>query len=160
MPRHVRPQPGDYFAVALSSKDAPEPALPPAFGQVLSLEAAALNSVACAFWPEYNDDVAGILATRPISIEIVTPDLLKRKIWPILGNAPVVVPLTLRGYEQYRDKEWVGAEIVGSGNIRELLMAWRGLVPWDDFHDPNYLDGLLLPGMKPPPTARYKRTGA
>ena len=119
-----------------------------------------MDSVACAFWPESKSDVTALLASPPISVQLVTPDLLRRKVWPIRGNAPVVVPMRLRTYEPFRSKEWVGAKIRGSGNMRELLLAYRGLAAWNDFHDPHYLDSLLLPGILPPPTAKYRRTEA
>jgi hypothetical protein len=44
--------------------------------------------------------------------------------------------------------------------MRQFLLAYRGLADWDDFHDPHYLNALLLPGKRPPRTARYGRTGA
>ena len=160
MPRHVKPQPGDYFEVALQSKELPAPAQPSACGQVLSVEPDAMDSVACAFWPEYKTDIGAVLASTPISVQLVTPELLRRRVWPIRGNAQVLVPAKLRSYEQYRAHGWVGAKIRGSSGIRELLLAYRGLSAWDDFNDPHYLDSLLLAGQKAPLTARYKRAGA
>jgi hypothetical protein len=109
MARHAHPQPGDYFEVALNSEETPAPAQPSACGQVLSLEPDAMNSVACAFWPEYRQDIGEILGSTPISVQLVTPDLIHRRVWPIRGNAQVRVPPELRTYEQYRAKEWVGA---------------------------------------------------
>ena len=160
MPRFAKPQAGDYFEVVLNSKELVEPAKPSACGQVLSVEADALNSVACAFWPEYQEDVQNLLRSRPISVQLVTSDLLRRKVWPIRGNAQVSVPIELRLYEAHRASEWVGAKIVGSGAIRELFLAYRGLAPWDDFADPRYLNTLLVPGLSAPPAARYKSAGA
>ena len=157
MPRYPKPQPGDYFDVPLVPDDCSEEAVPPAFGQVLSLEPSAMNSVACAFWPERAGDVESLLSQKPIAVQLVTPDLLRDQQWPIRGNGACSVPMQYRRYEQFRAAEWVGAKVVGSGIIRELLLAFRGLALWDDFADPTYLDRLLLPGVSPPPCARYKR---
>ena len=65
-----------------------------------------------------------------------------------------------RPYEQFRNEEWVGVKIVGSSIIRNLLLAFRGFALWDDFADPLYLNGLLLPGVNPPSCARYKHASA
>jgi hypothetical protein len=44
------------------------------------------------------------------------------------------------------------SQIVGS-----LLSAYHGLIAWDWLHDPRYYEKLLLPGVKVPPTIRYKK---
>jgi hypothetical protein len=160
MARYAKPQAGDYFEVPLLPEGMTQPVAPPAFGQVLSVEPQAMSSIACAFWPERSVDVASLLRQKPIAVQLVTSDLLRRKQWPIGGNAATSVPEQYRPYEQFRVAEWVGAKIVGAGNIRELLLAFRGLALWDNFADPQYLNGLLLPGVGPPSCARYKRARA
>jgi hypothetical protein len=160
MPRYRKPQPGDYFEVPLLPDGFAKAVLPPAFGQVLSLETSAMNSVACAFWPERTADVESLLRQKPVAVQLVTSDLLRNKHWPICGNAAISVPVQYRPYERFRSAEWVGAKIVGSGIMRGLLLAFRGLALWDDYADPHYLNGLLLPGVSPPMCARYKRARA
>jgi len=47
-------------------------------------------------------------------------------------------------------------KIVGSANIAEFLNAYYGLVPWDDWADPNYLDKLLISPDKKPKNIIFK----
>ncbi len=85
------------------------------------------------------------------SVQFVTPDLLKEGYWPICENRQIVIDV-----EQYMPlmsleaTGYVGASIVGSGNIQEFLNAYYGLCPWDEWHDPKYLDKLLVDGKKRP----------
>lgn len=93
----------------------------------------------------------------PIAVLLVTPDLLNKRIWPIPSHGePKVLPQD-RPYE--RKAKWVGAKIIGSGNIEKFLAAYHGLAPWDDGHDPNYLDKLLLPGTPRPANVVLSREG-
>ena len=146
-------RPGDYFTVPLEDST-PGPF---ALGQVLSVEPQALNSCGCAFWPSVAGDHVRQLCTPPIIVTLVTPDLLKSKIWKILGNAAVTVPTRARKYEAFRKSGWVGAKIIGSGIVRSALRAYNGLEYWDDFADPEYVSKLLQPGVGVPSHARFKR---
>jgi hypothetical protein len=38
----------------------------------------------------------------------------------------------------------------------EFAEAFRGLIPWDDWADPNYLDKLLISPDLKPKKLRYK----
>ncbi len=119
-----------------------------AMGQLLGYEGAALKSFGCAFYDLRSTGDAVLPAALPqeklIAILLVTPDLLKRGYWPIVGQRAIATPVAVRPYEKYREKRWVGAKIIGSANVEALLNAFYGFAPWDAFHDPNYLDGLLL----------------
>ena len=148
---------GDYFDVLLPCKNADEPQVLPAFGQILSIETGALNSVACAFWPESRLEPNSILRSPPLAVHLVTPDLLWNKEWAIRGNSEILVSRESRPYEAYRKAGWVGCKVIGSSNIRALLRAYRGLEYWDDWADPRYLDNLLSPGFPRPSHAKFKR---
>ncbi len=160
MPRFARLTTGDYFDVALDYQERVPPIDSHGLGQIVSLELDDLGCAACAFWPERGASVLEQLASPPISVQLVTPELLLRRVWPIRGNAPVLIEPELRQYEQFRSEGWIGAKIIGAGIIRQLLSACRGFVPWDQFHDPKYLDSLLAPGVSPPSTVRYTRAEA
>ena len=41
-------------------------------------------------------------------------------------------------------KPVIGAKIIGSGIVNEFVEAFYGLVPWDDWKAPHYLDSLLI----------------
>lgn len=145
--KRQRPKEGDVFAVRLDDGSY-------ALGQMLGHEPQALNSFGCAFYDLRSTGVPVLPPALPqdklIAVLLITPDLLKRGHWPIVGQQPITTPLSVRPYEKYREKRWVGAKIIGSANVAALLNAFYGLALWDKFHDPNYLDGLLLdPALKP-----------
>lgn len=137
---------GDIFEISLENEER-------AFGQLLSVEPKALNSVGVALWEPSTSCHIDVLKSPPIAVLLVTPDLLKKGSWPIIGNSSPVVPLQLRPYEQFRSKAWVGVKIIGSGIIEEFMSACAGLQPWNEWANPHYLDGLLIPGAVRPARA-------
>lgn len=157
--KRQRPEAGDIFGVPL-----PNGAL--CVGQVLARERQALNSIGCAFYcaaVRAGDSLAGIpelLRQRPIAILLTTPDLLNKGHWPILGRHAIQISIQEIPYERFRSKAWVGAKINGSGIVEDFLAAFFGLAPWDEYKDPNYLDGLLLPGrLRPDNVVLSKKQG-
>jgi hypothetical protein len=147
---------GDYFSIPLHESDSVQGERPLGLGQILSLEKDALNSYGCAFWPFLEEDVVSQLATPPAIVTLVTPDFLKSRLWKVQGNAPVSVAERERRYEKFRERDWVGAKILGSGIIRSALRAFHGLEYWDQFAEPDYLTRLLQPTTEIPKNARFK----
>lgn len=136
-------KPGDIFGIPLPDESM-------GIGQVLSLEPDALNSVGCVFFAA-SASLSGLKgALEPIAALLVTPDLLKRGTWPVKSQGPVFLEPEERPYEIHRATRWVGVRVTGSAIVQEFLAAYQGLVPWDAWHDPNYLDSLLLPGVSRP----------
>lgn len=135
--------PGDIFGVPL-----PDGSM--GVGQVLSLEPDALNSVGCVFVSAIVGPQGLSGEPRPIAALLITPDLLKSGVWPVKASAPVLLPREEWPYEPYRASHWVGVKVTGSGIVRALLAAYHRLTPWDDWQDPNYLDSLLLAGVRRP----------
>jgi hypothetical protein len=140
---------GDVFLVSLN--DASH-----CVGQVLNITKSALNSCICAFFdvrlPEGAREVHTPLNEgNLIAVQFVTPDLLKKGYWPVIDKRDVAVDvektIPLRRYEQ---EGFVGAKVIGSGIIREFLSAYYALRPWDTWHDPGYLDKLLVSRDKRP----------
>ncbi len=126
-----------------------------AVGQIVGREAGALNSASVAFFdqrcdrPEDAPDLP-LALDRVISVVFSTRDLLDSWTWRVVGNQPVTVPKRLLPHEATRASGWTGAKVIGSGILRQFLDAYFGLAPWDDWHDPTYLDRLLLsPDKKP-----------
>ena len=132
-------------------------------GQIVGREAFVLNSVSCAFFDfrvsgAIDVDSARILPTNKIfSVLFVTRDLLDSGKWKIVGSCPVSVSKELLPYEDLREKHFVGASVRGAGIVKKFLDAFYGLRPWDDWHDPNYLDKLLLSPSKKPSSLVYKK---
>ena len=145
MPRQ-KPREGDIFEIPLENGEA-------AIGQALSLEPQALNSIGCAFWEPSNSPNPEQIDHPPISALLITPELLKRGIWKIISNRPPTLPTSLRPYEQFRARHWIGATIAGSGIITKFMQSCAGLRPWNKQADPNHLDELLLPGVARPQRA-------
>jgi|SRR5688500_10520446 len=136
-------EPGDIFGIPL-----PDGSM--GTGQVLSLEPDALNTVGCAFFAAKVGPNGFSGSVEPIAALLVTPDLLKSGVWPVKSKAPVFLELHERPYESFRASRWVGVKVTGSGIVQEFLAAYHGLEPWDAWHDPSYLDSLLLPGVARP----------
>jgi hypothetical protein len=85
-----------------------------------------------------------------ISLITCTIDKLNNNSWAIIGNKITEIPFSLFPNEQFRNKGWVGAKTYGSAIVEIFLDAFYGLVPWDDFADPFYLDKLLFEPSKKP----------
>lgn len=127
-------------------------------GQVLSAEPEALNSVGCALFDQRSD---GQTLVQPrlanlFSLLLTTRDLLDAGEWKILATFPVEVPRKRFPFEALRSSGFVGAKIIGSGIVAEFANAFCGLVPWDDWADPNYLDQFLLGPELKPKTLKFK----
>lgn len=143
--KRQRPKIGDVFSVELSDGDY-------VTGQVVGREREVLNSITCAFFgtklgePASGLDSAGAL----ISCLFVSADLLNRGKWKITGNESISIAQEDQPFEHLRSNGWVGAKMMGSGNVEEFLNAYHRLCYWDDWHDPTYLDALLIdPSAKP-----------
>jgi hypothetical protein len=74
-----------------------------------------------------------------------------------VGSRPVSVPKESLPYEALREKNFVGASVRGSGIVNKFLNAFYSLHAWDDWHDPNYLDKLLISPTMKPSSLIYKR---
>lgn len=149
---------GDVFVVEMGDGRC-------AVGQIVGREAGVLNSVSVAFFDqrcERPEDAPHLPLTldRVISVVFSTRDLLDSWTWRVVGNRPVVVPQHLLPYEATRASGWVGAKVIGSGNLRKFLDAYFGLRAWDDWHDPEYLDRFLLSPDKKPKTVILKAAKA
>lgn len=153
--KRQRPKERDVFAVPLADGSY-------AVGQILGYEGEALNSFGCAFYDLRSSGEPRLPAALPqeklIAIVLVTPDLLKRGYWPIVGQQAIATPVAVRPYEAYRAKDWIGVKVIGSAIVGDFLNAFYGLAPWDDYADPEYLDGLLLDrSLKPKHVVLTKR---
>lgn len=133
-------------------------------GQVIAREREILNSVCCAFFGHRIKgeggrlDVDSLLLDDPFSILLVTRDLLDRGVWLVVGNLPVRVGVEQIPYKRFRATQFVGAKVTGSAIVSEFVNAYFGLVAWDDWKDPAYLDSLLLSPEKKPKNLILRRS--
>lgn len=124
-------------------------------GQVIGGKAI-LNSVSIALFCDRcagPDDALEVNLSRAnaFSALFVTRDLLDSGTWQVVGNRPVLFSQSELPWEHTRTRNWVGAKVSGSANVGRLVNAYFGLAAWDDWHDPKFLDSLLLsPDRKPP----------
>lgn len=92
----------------------------------------------------------GLYAPDLLAALFVTRDLLDSGDWKVMSSG---MPPSIDAFidlPSIRRKGYVGVEIVGSRNVISLLNAFHRLVPWNSFHDEDYLDSLMLPGVKRP----------
>jgi hypothetical protein len=156
-PKRQKPSEGDVFVAPLMDGSN-------CAGQLLKITPQALNSYVCAFFDvRVPDGSVGveldINACTPFAVLFVTPESLKKGHWPICGNARLAVDIEryipLRELEA---NEFIGTTIVGSGIIRKFLNAYYGMLPWDDWHDPEYLDKLLVARDRRPANVIWKKS--
>ena len=145
-------KPGDVFLV--TQKDGVC-----SVGQVLSRMME--NVVSCAFYDirvpcngaqgpfDLDDD-------RAIASLSVTKEQLDFGAWRVVGNQAIALGPEAWPNEQCRAQRWVGAKIYDAAIAEELLNAYNGLVPWDDWKDPEYLDKLLVNPDRKPKHLLYK----
>jgi hypothetical protein len=124
-------------------------------GQVLGREPSALNSVGIVLfdskgvWQE-SDVLPDCDWDSVFSVMLVTKDLLDSGRWSVLAHKPLKIPFDGMPYEELRSRGFVGAKIRGSANVEEFVNAFYGLMPWDDWYVPNYLDDFLISIEKKP----------
>jgi hypothetical protein len=145
--KQIQPwKPGDVFAVVQRDGVC-------SVGQVLT--EMMKNVVSCAFYdvrvpcenskPPYDLRIGRLIAVLSLSRE-----RLDFGQWKVLGHQDIALPRELWPNEEFRDDLWVGSKVHDASIAEELLDAFNGLVAWDDWHDPEYLDKLLAhPDQKP-----------
>jgi hypothetical protein len=139
---------GDWFCVPL--RDGSN-----SLGQVVEHRDLVFNSVLCAFFParyreaEFHIDQESTDGAL-LSLLLVTRDLLDAGVWLVVAPGQPVEFSRHIDLAALRARRFVGVDIIGSGIIINFLEAYHGLYPWNGFHRPDYLDGLLIsPDRKP-----------
>jgi hypothetical protein len=124
-------------------------------GQVIGRTPGLLNSVAIALFDCKKNWAAGevfpaLTVDLIFSAIYVTRDLLDSGRWAVIGDQRVGLSAELQPYEHLRDRGFIGAKVRGSANVEEFANAFYGLMPWDDWYVPDYLDEFLLSADKKP----------
>lgn len=118
-------------------------------GQVVGREPGLLNSVAIALFDSKKawaaeDHFPALSIDLAFSAIYVTRDLLDSGRWAIIEDQRVGIPEEMKPYENLRNNGFISAKVRGSANVEEFANAFYGLMPWDDWHEPDYLDAFLL----------------
>lgn len=129
--------------------------------QLVGREAEVLNSVSVAIFDQRFDAPAEAMGAdlneaRAFAIVFTTRDLLDGGTWKVVAHRPVEVSPGSLPFEHTRASGWLGAEVIGSGIVVDFVNAYFGLAPWDDWHDPSFLDKLLVSPDKKPSNVRLK----
>jgi hypothetical protein len=141
---------GNYFSIELEPNKY-------GIGQVISAEKSCMNSVLCAFFADTIETLEMPSADLSlISIQLTTRDLLDNHSWIVFSKGDPLDVVDLFPIDKLRENDYIGAKIIGSANMAELLMAYNCLTPWNDFHQPDYLDKLLVNGVNRPAAALFK----
>jgi hypothetical protein len=143
---------GSVFAIKLDNNKY-------VIGQVLDLRS--VNCVRCAVFDEVFDSLEDIVLphtckiTDVISLVEVTREQLDYGVWIVIGNRKVEIPLKQFPNEQYRSSNWIGAKTFDAALLEDFVNAYYVLIPWDDWHDPNYLNRFLIDASKKPVNLIY-----
>ncbi len=129
-------------------------------GQVLDVMMK--NVVSCAFFDirvpcESAHGQYDLNPGRLIAVLSVSREQLDYGKWRVVGSQEVTLARELWPNEEHRGRLWVGAKVHDASIAEELLDAYNGLVPWDDWHDPAYLDTLLAHPDRKPKHVIYRR---
>lgn len=128
-------------------------------GQVISREKAALNSILCAFTlrdPSSLETSTQLAFDDIVSVQLTSDEYLADGRWKLLGQRPLPTFECVFDIQGAREDGFIGSKVIGCAIIESLLNACRCLEPWDDWHDPQYLDGLLVSPDRKPDLVLYK----
>ena len=120
------------------------------------------NVLSCAFYDIRVPcaDVSGTFVLdegRLIAALSVTREQLDCGKWRVVGHQPISLNRGVWPNERCREQLWVGAVVYDAAIAEDLLDAYNGLIPWDDWHDPEYLDKLLAAPDRKPKHVVYKK---
>ena len=142
-------RPGDVFCVPLGDDSY-------VLGQVLVTENCPMKSLLCGFYDVRTSELdklrersAALASLTPITIQLVTPELFKSGVWPIVASTAPAHVEKYWGLNKLRRRDFIGLPALGAGIIRKFLMACYGLYPWDGPAEAGYFDRLLLNRPRP-----------
>ena len=94
-----------------------------------------------------------------IAAMFITEESLDKGFWPIIQQG-IVNKNILKQYfpniDLIEQGNIIGINTEGSAIIDDFIKAYFSLAPWDDWHDPEYLDKLLISPDKKPDSLIYK----
>lgn len=94
-----------------------------------------------------------------IAAIFITEESLDKGFWPIIQQG-IVNKSILKQYfpniDLIEQGNIIGINTEGSAIIDDFIKAYFSLAPWDDWHDPEYLDKFLISPDKKPENLIYK----
>ena len=94
-----------------------------------------------------------------IAAMFITEESLDKGFWLIIQQG-IVNKNILKQYfpniDLIEQGNIIGINTEGSAIIDDFIKAYFSLAPWDDWHDPEYLDKLLISPDKKPENLIYK----
>ena len=141
---------GDVFAIPISNDKY-------ALGQIVGQEPELMKSVAIALFDQSFDSIDDIEipflcnSNKIYSVLFVTLNHIENGKWCVLGGGSTIdIDADKMPFEHTRSSGFIGAKVVGSGIVNDFVNAFFGLILWDDWNDPLYLDSLLISTDKKP----------
>lgn len=137
----------DVFAVSLKDGEY-------GIGHVLDLQMS--NVVRVAIYNLKVKDYSTVQWDTAIKFENViallatTKEQLDYGVWKIIHELDYNIPKEIFPNEQFRKSGWIGAKIYDAALIEKFINAYHGLIFWDSWPDPNYLDKYLINIEKKP----------
>ena len=106
------------------------------------------------------DTAPNVTRDNVIARVALTREQLAYGAWTVLGVAPAISRKDEFPNEAFARNGYVGARVYDAAIAEEFLAAFHALVPWDDWHDPRYLDNWLVSPDKKPNNLRYKHSAS
>ena len=132
---------GDIFKITLSDGTY-------CLGRAVKHEPKAMNSLICAIYKtrlSAEDENFCLIDDDLISVLFVTRYSLDWGIWKVIGKTESAFAVEkYLNYDEAVNNKFVGTTITGCGNVNKLMEAYYCLRPWNSFHNPKFLDGLLI----------------
>jgi len=147
-------KPNDVFAIPLINGKY-------AIGHVLDQNFP--NAVRIALYDEVinnfeNTDITGLIDNNSlISLIEVTREQLDYGVWKAIGSKRTAIPIDKYANEQFRKNKMINSIVYDAGLAEDFVNSFYGLLPWDDWYDPNYLDEFLISLSKKPNNLLYKK---
>ena len=112
------------------------------------------NVVYCALTDRrVSSCTSGAPTLRPddvVALVALTREQLDFGAWPLLGLSSLIATSRDFANERFAASAYAGAKIYDAALAEDFLAAFHALRPWDDWHDPHYLDAWLVsPSRKP-----------
>ena len=145
--------PNDVFAIPLNNGQY-------AIGHILDQHM--VNTVRIALYSEVTENLEIDLASLTddknlISLIEVTREQLDYGVWKIIGNKQTSIPIEKYANEEFRTNNWINSVVRDAALAEDFINSFHGLLPWDDWYDPNYLDRYLIYPSKKPSNLMYKK---
>ena len=143
---------GDIFIVKLSDGSC-------SLGQVIDTPIP--NTASCAFVDQRSKDAALLESVElklndVIAAATVVASHLDLGAWRVISRRPVVLPQDQWPNEATRCNRWIGSKVYTGAILEDFLNAYYALAPWYGYHDPHFMDNLLISPSKKPKTLLRK----